>query len=174
MKLNLAPAVGLTTAALLLLCIACGSNEEAVPEMTDTERLREIGMLWGLEWPSANDSCPEDISWSANEDWSGFSHPNISNRGDGRFSHSSVYNSHQALERDFEKAGGWRIEIGEMELVRERVERWRESYVLWVQDSEKYAKLIPDSEEWPDCKHIAYTISHRGRRALNHIDVLLR
>ena len=61
-----------------------------------------------------------------------------------------------------------------MELVRERVGRWQESYALWVQDAEEYARKVPDSEEWAECKFNADTIAHRGRRVLNLVDALLR
>ena len=138
----------LLLAAVTLFVMTFAGGQEGNSELKDAERLQEIGMLWGLEWPRAG--CPDDIPSGA------------------------VYNSHQELEKSFEKAGGWRIEIGEMELVRERVERWRESYALWVQDAEAYAKMVPDSEKWSECKFKADTIAHRGRRALSHIDTLLR
>ena len=139
----------LAAATLFVMTFARGQEGDS-SELTDTERLGEVGMLWTLEWPRADGPCPEDIPSDA------------------------VYNSHQELERSFEKAGGWRIEIGEMELVRERVERWRESYALWVRDAEAYAKMVPDSKEWSECKFKADTIAHRGRRALNQVDALLR
>ncbi len=172
--MNWSLATASVTAVLLLLGISCGSIEDDAPEMTDTERLQEIGMLWGLEWPRADGLCTDDILVSTNSEWLGFRYDFHPSYGvtESRLPHP--YNSHQALEASFQEAGGWRIEIGEMELVRERVERWRESYVSWVQDAEKYANLIPNSQEWSECKHMADTIAHRGRRALNHIDALLR
>ena len=162
------------------MIIGCGQIQESASDMTDAERLQEIGMLWALEWPRDDrGSCDEDTFLSSEREFSGFAYdfdPSYGvSRPYGRLSvHDSAYNSHQALEDSFNYAGGWRIEIGEIDLVRERVESWRESYALWVQTAEKYAETIPDSERYAECKHKYDTIVHRGRRSLNHIDALLR
>ena len=114
------------------------------PSPTLSERLDEVGLMWGLEWP-VKTACSE-------------------NAGLGNW----AYNTHEDIETGFAQAGGWNIEIGEIELVRDRVAAWRDSYAEWVTTIEK----TPDPAD-PECLYQVNTLKHRSRRALDNIDAIL-
>ena len=142
---------------VLLAVVACLALVLVVcgpdDSMMDTERLEELGKRLGAPWPIPPD-CPNAI--------------------DG-------YNEHEELERAFAEAGGWRIELGEKELVRDRVAGWRDDYAEWLDQAEERATQYPDllqqqsvdSELADDCKYQADTLVHRGQVVLEHVDALL-
>ena len=161
------------------------SDKPEQDDFTDTERLRVVGMLWRLEWPLPP-SCPSVENIVINDDYLVVLKGLRKNAVDvgtptGADADSLLYNIHQELESEFQKAGGWNIQIGEMELVRDRVERWRESYATWVRNAEEYAqwysdnrdKIVAEQDLIVECQYKFDTIAHRGRRALNHIDAIL-
>ena len=121
--------------------------------MTDTERLEELGKRLGAPWPVPPE-CPNAIEG---------------------------YNEHEELERAFAEAGGWRIELGEKELVRDRVADWRDDYAQWLDQAEERAAQYPDlllrqgvdSDLADDCRYQADTLVHRGRVVLEHVNALL-
>ncbi len=86
---------------------------------------------------------------------------------------SDFYNSHTPLKRDWfhdPPALYARIEIGELDLVRSKVEDWRVRYEEWVKMAgDRLSQLSPTDLHY-DMVQAAHS---RGLRILAHVDALL-
>ena len=166
--MNLAFVGILLLSLLLLACSLIGGGG-----MSDSERLREIGVRLGGTWP-IEPECP--TLYIRFDPTSGLV-VNPPGSTDAVYS----YNAHEELEAGFARAGGWRIELGEMELVRDRVTKWREDYADWLANTESavagYTDVMQmqrlDADQTEECQHQANTLVFRSRIVLEHVDALL-
>ena len=68
-----------------------------------------------------------------------------------------------------------------MELVRDRVTKWREDYADWLANTESavagYTDVMQmqrlDADQTEECQHQANTLVFRSRIVLEHVDALL-
>ena len=164
------PLLTCTLVALVIVLVACDSE----PQISDAERLEEIGARLGGPWPMDPD-CPSALAPGI-EVLLEMATPNDSS-GDPILG----YNAHEELQAGFDRAGGWRLATDESDLVHGRVTQWREDYADWLVNTETavagYSDVMRrqgvDSQTIEECQFQAGTLVHRGRVVLEHVDALL-
>ena len=166
--MNLAFVGILLLSLLLLACSLIGGGG-----MSDSERLREIGVRLGGTWP-IEPECP--TLYIRFDPTSGLV-DNPPGSTDAVYS----YNAHEELEANFARAGGWPTELGERELVRDSVTKWRKGYADWLANTETAVAGCTDvmrmqrmaADQTEKCQHQANTLVFRYRLVLGHVDALL-
>ena len=166
----LKPLLTCTLVALVIVLASCDSE----PEISDAERLEQIGARLGGPWPMDPD-CPSSLA------------PGREVLSEAAASNDSSkepllgYNAHEELQAEFDRAGGWLLTTDERDLVHGRVAQWREDYAVWLADTETavggYSDVMRrqgvDPELMSECQFQADTLAHRGRVILEHVDALL-
>ena len=164
------PLLTCTLVALVVLLAACDSE----PQVSDAERLEEIGTHLGGPWPMDPD-CPSALAPGI-EVLSEMATPN-----DPSDESLLGYNAHEELQAEFDRAGGWQLATDERDLVHGRVTHWREDYADWLANTETavagYSDVMRrqgiETEIIEECQFQADTLAHRGRVVLMHVDALL-
>ncbi len=87
---------------------------------------------------------------------------------------AAFYSSHQELEHEWASSAPGslhnRIAIGELDLVRRRVEDWHARYEEWVKGAEERLDQLSESDRHFDMVQAA---SSRVSRILLHVDAIL-
>ncbi len=131
----LAAAVGGATGALLTVSLASdeesnrdSSSSQTAPVFGPTPNVRDhleaIGMLFSASWPHVDYS----------EDW-----------------RIHLYNAQPPLLAEWSELGG-RIYVDGIEMMRTRVEHWRERYAEWVDEAEESLQEHPPSDSHESVK----------------------
>ena len=163
----------LTTYMLVTLAIVLAACDSG-PQVSDAERLEEIGARLGGPWPLDPD-CPSSLAPGV-EVLSETASPNDSSREP-----LLGYNAHEELQAEFDRAGGWRLATDERDQVHGRVAQWRDNYAVWLENTETavegYSNVMQrqgvDSKMIEECQFQADTLAHRGRVVLEQVDALL-
>ena len=137
----LAASVGAVVGALVAMnWVTACSPSEPIPKTID--HLEAISTLFGAEWPYVG--YPE--GW-----------------------YDSLYNAQTPLESEWFRLSD-RVHIDGIDLVRTKVEDWRERYADWVEDAgERLTQLQPSDPHYEAVE----AVHARGQRIVRHVESIL-
>ena len=134
--------VGAFIAATIVTTNTSPGSSSSLPAQGVAERLEAINTLFGADWPHVND----------NEEWRTY-----------------LYNAQTPIEGEWVNGLSGRIHIDGVDMMRTRVEDWRERFEAWVDEAGELLREHPPSNSHDSVE----AVHSRGLRILEHVDALL-